>query len=395
MDDKVKKIEQIDCIDCGFSFDATLHMCPKCEQADEIHLHALSAVTSRFSSEKGSNELKIDIGKDWPLDTNQICLDFIENIEGKFTSKMRFHSYLSKDISIDSVPYKLNKYLEGKLSFKDLVRFFLENLKDNAVKAGTHLVTGGNIVFMHYKSHEEDDEGKFFAVMVSEKSGFDFDPETQVPRSRDHINLDRLKQAARIDLTLFDEVYPEESHYLQFIQGTSKSEFFKLSFGCDIGNVDNAESIKQIRQAVTDFGKAQKLGPNFTKKSSEAVETVILSAAKSKTAISLKSVINAVETIIPEKSKGKGLFEDFLKSEKYRINPYVQPSTQMAEDGNWVNIETKESSFKGKIQKDKVKQVGHGDVYNVEFDTANQKLIIKLTDPKIIEELTRLTKEND
>lgn len=395
MDDKIEAIEHIDCVDCGFNYDVSLDSCPKCEDRADEPLHAISAVTSRFTSEKGSEELKIDIGKDWPLATNKICLDFISSIEGKFTSKTRFHSFLSEDNSKDSVPYKLQEYMKGNLTFRELVAFYLESLRENAVKAGTRLVTGGNIVFMHYKSHEEDDEGKFFAVMVSEKSGFDFDPLTQVPRSTEHVNLERLKQAARVDLTLFDEVYPEESHYLQFIEGTAKSEFFKISFGCSANNVDNAESINQIRKAVTEFSKKNRLGPNFSRKASEAVEKEITQAAKSKRAISLQHIVSVVESEIPAKSGAKGLFGEHLKNESYRINPYVQPTLNMAEQGNWVMVETAGNSFSGKIQKDKVKKRGHGDDTSVEFDGQSNSLIVKITDPNIIEELNRLTRENE
>ena len=66
----------------------------------------------------------------------------------------------------------------------------------------------------------------------------------------------------------------------------------------------------------------------------------------------------------------------------------------MAEDGNWVTIETDHSSFKGKVLKNKITKVGDSVGSNVEFDVENKKLVIKLTDPDQIAELTRVVEEN-
>ena len=392
----MKKIDLIECNNCGFKFDSSLESCPKCELVSSIKESPLivkAAVTARFTSEKGSDELTIDIGREWPL-TSKICLDLIGQVEAKFKAKIKFHSFLSKNKTGTSVPTSVRKYIDNNSSFRELVAFFLNELKSNAMAAGTRLVTGGNLVFMHYKTHEEDDVGKFFAILVSKKDGFDFEQDTQIPKSSSHIDLSKLKQAVRIDLTLFDEVYPEPSHYLQFIQGTSKSEFFKIAFGCNVNNVDNAESVEQIRQAVVDFGKVNKLGPVFSRNATDAIEKQFQWAVKNREAISIDLIIQEVEQQIPNRAKNKGLFTDFLTAGNYRINPYVQPSRKMAEDGNWVTIETDHSSFKGKVLKNKITKVGDSVGSNVEFDVENKKLVIKLTDPDQIAELTRVVEEN-
>ncbi|EOL3825930.1 nucleoid-associated protein [Escherichia coli] len=120
---------------------------------------------------------------------------------------------------------------------------------------------GGSVVFIHYKSTEPEDLGKLLIVMVDKQSAYDFDSDKLTPTRLNPINTDALRQAAMFDLTLFEASYPENKgdSYVHFLQGKSKSDFFKDSLGCRHDS-DNKRSIQQLFSAIDIFASKNSLG---------------------------------------------------------------------------------------------------------------------------------------
>lgn len=112
----------------------------------------------------------------------------ITQVEKKFDAKNKFHSYLSEDNSIKSVPHFLEGYIKEEIDFKQLITQLMAEIISSARGVGAHKITGGNILFMHYKSHDKGDLGQLLAIMVDKKDGFDFDAVSLVPRNTPHIN---------------------------------------------------------------------------------------------------------------------------------------------------------------------------------------------------------------
>ncbi|MCA6221966.1 nucleoid-associated protein [Photorhabdus sp. UCH-936] len=124
-------------------------------------------------------------------------------------------------------------------------------LESNADKS---TLVGGALIFIHYKTEEDiTGLGRLLILMVDKKGVFDFD-RNLVPEQITSIDIDLLRQATMVDLTLFEASYPDNDgeSYIGFISGKSKSRFFKRALGCD-PKIDNQRSIFEIFRAINDF----------------------------------------------------------------------------------------------------------------------------------------------
>ena len=385
----------LDCVDCGFSYDDGVAECPRCEEQEKNErprLVSVAAVTAEFITKTGSSKLESKLGSLWPA-SDDVCFKLITLVEKKFAAKNKFHSYLKEDNSIHSTPSRLENYIKGVVNFESLVGLFMKEMVNSAEDAGAHKVTGGNIVFMHYKGHEPEDLGHMLAIMVDKKDGFDFD-ENLVPKDTPHINIDAMRQAALYDLTLFDATYPEvpkRDTYLKFIKGNSAGAFFKKAFGCDESNTDNAHSVEQFRLAIVEFEEKHSLGANFYNDARRDFELLIEKAAKKDgIPVSLDELNEAVEAHIPHDSPLKGTFGTFVNVNGYEINQHIEPTADSVKKGQWVNVESIDKSFSGKVVRTKVGKCGSG--MPVEYE--NGRLTVLITDESKRKELEKLIEAN-
>lgn len=385
----------LDCVECEFSYDEEQSdECPRCIELakDRPELVAVSAITSQFITQAGSSSLDSKIGELWP-ESDDVCYKLITEVEGKFKRKNKFHSYLSENKSSASIPSRLQSYISNKIEFKTLVTLFMGEILNAARDAGASKVSGGNIVFMHYKGHEEGDIGRFLAIMVTKKDGFDFDETNLVPKGSSHINLDALRQAALFDLTLFDEIYPDipdSETYLKFIKGNSTGAFFKKAFGCDENNADNAESVEQIREAIADFQEKYSFSSHFYNEARKSVDVIIEKAAKNKESVPLTKLFDAVEKHIPDDSHLKGTFGIFVNENEYQINQHIEPSLDSAKKGKSISVEANDKSFTANIIRKKVGGKGSGK--SIEYHDG--QIILNVTDEKVRQELEKLVEAN-
>ncbi|WP_342230235.1 nucleoid-associated protein, partial [Yersinia enterocolitica] len=246
------------CSECDFEYPNIVDVCEQCgheveiEKIDPNEFVAVSAVTAQL--DKGSSgTLEAKVGRLWNLN-NAVSNDFINKIELKFRRKNKFHNFLTKDELPNSIPTLLRKYIGDKLKFKTLVQSILSKIKvivsnDGRILSG---LKNNNIIFIHYKTTgDESDFGRLLIVMVDKKSGFDFESVALTPKKLSPIDTDALRQAALFDLTLFDITYPDNNgeSYVKFIQGKSKSDFFKDALGCK-REIDNNRSIQELFDAI-------------------------------------------------------------------------------------------------------------------------------------------------
>ncbi|MCH2058022.1 MAG: nucleoid-associated protein [Thalassotalea sp.] len=385
----------LDCVECEFSYDEKQYEeCPRCIELsqDRPELVAVAAITAQFITQAGSSRLDSKIGELWP-ENDDVCFKLITEVERKFKRKNKFHSYLLESNNSVSVPSRLQSYICKNIEFKTLVTLFMGELLSAARDAGAYKVAGGNIVFMHYKGHEEDDIGRFLAIMVTKKDGFDFDETNLVPKDSSHINLDALRQAALFDLTLFDEIYPaipDSETYLKFIKGNSTGAFFKKAFGCDENNADNAESIEQIREAIADFQEKYSFSSHFYNEARKSVDSIIEKAAKNKESIPLTKLFDAVEQHIPDDSHVKGTFGVFVNENEYQINQHIEPTLTSAKKGKSISVEASDKSFSAEIVRKKVGGKGSGK--SIEYHDG--QIILNLTDEKVKQEFEKLVEAN-
>lgn len=387
----------ITCEECGREYEEALDSCPDCDaksdDAQRPSLVAVAAITAQFQTEKGNSKLSSEVGDLWPKN-DDVCFGLITQIERKFKRKNKYHSYYEHDSSPASVPSRLQLYIAGKVSFKALVELFMKDLVEAAINAGAYKVAGGNIVFMHYKSLEDDDVGRLLAIMVDKKNGFDFD-DNLIPKNSEQINLDALRQAALFDLTLFDATYPNEptgETYLRFIKGVSRGSFFKSAFGCEI-KADNGRSVEQLHAAIDKYQEHFKLPLSFFDKAKEKVDELLAKAAKEHQEISARKLYEAVESLLPQERDLRGTFEKFVNEHEYEINDHIEPTRNNANFGQWVEVVASDESFNAKIYRSKLGILGSDK--SVQYDLDNHQLIFKVTDPATREALSKNVKAHE
>jgi nucleoid-associated protein YejK len=392
---KIKGVFMLSCVECDFSYEEILNECPRCIEldiAERPELIAVAAMTAQFITKQGSSKIEAKLGELWP-ESDEVSFKLISEVERKFKNKNKFHSYFTHDDSRDSAPNILNGYINEVITFKSLVHKFMESLVASARDVGVHKVGGGNIVFMHYKNQEQDDIGRLLAIWVTKKEGFDFDEETLLPKDSSHLNLDAMRQAALFDLTLFDAVYPatpDEDTYLKFIKGTSTGEFFKAAFGCDENNADNVHSIKQFRKAVSDYQDKHKLANDFYMDATTKVETLLEKAHKAGKAISLSTLCNTVDGLLPDDSPLKGTFERFINDNGYAINHHIEPTLNSVKAGKSIEVVAVDKSFTAKILRKEIGYAGTGSI--VEYEEG--RLTFLITDEGQKKELAKLASAN-
>lgn len=385
----------LDCVDCGLSYEDAYEECPKCDELNSVErpeLVVVAAMTAQFITQAGSSKLESKVGALWP-ENNDICFKLITEVERKFKGKNKFHSFFNEDKSHSSTPSRLKKYVAEDIEFTTLANLFMNELVYAARDAGAHKVTGGNIVFMHYKGHEVGDLGRLLAVMVTKKEGFDFDEKSLIPKDSTHINLDAMRQAALFDLTLFDAIYPEtpdSETYLKFIKGSSTAEFFKVAFGCNENNADNARSVEQMREAIADFQEKHSLTSNFYDSARKSVDAILEKAAKDKKPVSVNTLFDAVESNLPDNSHLKGTFGSFVNENNYEINQHIEPTLDSVKKGKSINIEAGDKSFSANIIRNKIGSIGSGKA--VEY--SDGQLILNVADDKTRNELEKLVEAN-
>lgn len=292
------------------------------------------------------------MGTQWNL-TTPVASEFIERIEKKFRRKNKFHNFLSKDSLPTSIPTLLSKFINKKTKFIDLCTVIMEKFKlnSNSEELVGSLV-GGSLVFVYYKSMDDGDLGKLLIVMVDKRSGFDFEDITLTPKRLNPVNTDDLRQAAMFDLTLFDECYPDdETHsYVDFIQGKSKSDFFKDSLGCT-KNVDNKRSIAELFTAIESFVLHNALGRATRENADTLVREFLDSKARDKNdkSVSIDDIQNIIDKCLPKDSMHRATFKDYVNVNEFKIDAQFEPTIFSAKTALTINLADEDKNFEIKI----------------------------------------------
>lgn len=330
------------------------------EQAMSTHgikpLRAVAGYLTKDAQKKPAFFSK-GLGKLWDFD-DSISIEFIKEIERKFRRKNKKFGYFSKDVS--SAPRELSQYYQSsddKLasSFLSFCDGLMANLSNEANEVTAPPSAGGNVVMMHYTSHESDDMGKVLVMLLEKKSMFDFDDDLR-PERMEPIDTSAIKQSALIDVNLFHASYPENDGdpYLKFIEGSSRADFFKSALGCD-ETANNEKSVQEIDRAVSDFigSKISDLG--LAEEIRDGVKSLLLEHAKPDSEpLSLGMIENRVDQILPEGSAEKSTFSSFVNDNEYFVSEWFSPTSYRAgkvgkivlvDDNKSYDVEVSENSI--------------------------------------------------
>lgn len=360
------------------------------QEFDYSDFKVVSAVTAVLNSKQYSYE----VGDLWPQ-SKDVCKKFVNAVEVKFKRKNKFHSYYGQELkdSKSSVPNRLLSYLGGE-GFKDFVTNIVSSIADEAAVANASS-NASNIVFVHYSSQEEGDLGRLLVVMLDKKNGFDFD-QNLVPKDAAHINLDSLKQAAYVDLTLFKELFPSaplNETYLKFIQGSSRADFFKKALGCEV-KADNGKSIRQLREALESFQVDKGLSDKFFEKVQGKFEASYKKALSTsgESSISLDYLASLVDSELPVNSKLQGKFLIYV-NRNYEVNEYIEPTHHAVREDQWINVKASDETYSVKVFRKKIGKPGSGN--SIEFNSETNKLTFFIDDQSARISLRRLVGLDD
>lgn len=302
---------------------------------------AITASMERDTSLVG-NPFKSVLGNLWNLNS-KAANDFIGQIEKKFRRKNKFHSYFSGSPS-NSTPINLEKYITSKIDFQNLAQAQMSVIVYVANSNERSTLQGGNLVFIHYKTlGDEDDVGRLMIVMVDKKSAFEFDVTLQ-PKALQPIDTDALRQAAMFDLTLFTVIYPkkEGSTYLHFIEGRSKSDFFKTALGCD-STVPNKESVSNLFEAIKSFSQHNGLKPAQQEKLTQSVYDFLDKHIGKQ--VSLGDIQHIVDKQLPDGHEAVGSFTEFANDKGFQINDFFEATRASLNNGVSIKIVDFESNY--------------------------------------------------
>ena len=312
--------------------------------AAHAEFEVVAAITASMERDTDlvGNPFKSELGNLWNLNS-KAAHDFIGQIEKKFRRKNKFHSYFS-GVPSNTTPVNLEKYISKDIGFQKLAEAQMSVIMyvANSNERGT--LQGGNLVFIHYKTPGDlDDVGRLMIVMVDKKSAFEFDKTLQ-PKALQPIDTDALRQAAMFDLTLFSIVYPKNdgATYLHFIEGRSKSDFFKTALGCD-NTIPNKESVSNLFEAIKSFAQHHQLKPALQEKLTQGVYDFLDKHIGKQ--VSLDDIQHIVDKQMPDGHKAVGSFSEFANDQGFQINDFFEATRASLNNGVSVKIDDVERNY--------------------------------------------------
>ena len=348
------------CLECGNLLDDPNVACDKCGATPHVvvlnkqSFFPIGAVTASLEK-NDARVFEYRLGDIWDL-RNEVASEFITRIEKKFSRKNKFHNFLDSDQTPFSIPSILKKYINKNNEFINLAKAIIEKLKQNANnETRVAQLQGGSVVLIHYKSADSEDLGKLLIVMVDKQSAYDFDTDKLTPTRLNPINTDALRQAAMFDLTLFEASYPENKgdSYVHFLQGKSKSDFFKDSLGCRHDS-DNKRSIQQLFNAIDVFVSKNSLGRVLRDTIDNEVKLLLEKKSKDKSgnkSVKIEDISKVIDQCLTDSHKCKGTFVDFVNINGFQIDPQFEPTPKSAESALTIEVADNDNNFKLKIMR--------------------------------------------
>lgn len=322
-------------------------------------------------------------GDPWGLDSEDVQL-FIKRVEKKFQGKGKSHGVIKYDPMPMAIPQIFARYQKAQLDFYQFVSAVMGKMKVEANYDKAKL-SGGAIIFIHYKIDEEiESKGRLLILMVDRKGVFNFDDKL-VPEKLTSIDIDSLRQAAMLDLTLLDECYPDNNGepYIHFITGNSRSEFFKRALGCD-PKLDNKRSLDEASRAIDQFSNLMSLTMFEKRKVIDQYKEYVENKARHPTdkKITVMAIQHCIENALPDNVNIKGKFSAYVHENEYKIDQYFEPTIFSAQNSAQLEVYDENKNYLCKISKSIIGEKGKSKG-KVIYDRENAELIIALSDSGI------------
>lgn len=264
-------------------------------------------------------------------------------------------------------------------SFLALADVTLSDLVEKMNNRQSLSSNAGYVIFSHY----QEDRYEFLMIaLVRNRPTISLDNELH-PTQIDEVDLDKLHQAAKINLTNYRK---GKDSYLSFIGSKEKgdvSQYFAETFGCT--------SATPSKKATGDLIKAAKefCSENGMKEQQEQIVEDVVSYMNRQRSEKQSAQLPDVEQIFdqyipPEQAETlTGTFGKFANSDRYQVSHEFQPHRHT------LNAVTKVKAKADNWQLDFAKRaVGPANSgQEIEFDEASQTLTIRRIPSKVVEQL--------
>lgn len=333
----------------------------------------LKAITYLLKKDVTSKSklFKVDAGKLWDI-TNPIAIEFIVEIEKRFRNKSKRYGYFSSTKS--SIPKELTKYYTSNnkkidsefLSFSNGLAVSLGHAADEVNASPT---VGGNVIIMHYTSHEDGDLGRILIVLLDKKSMFNFDDDLR-PERLEPIDTRALKQAALFDINLFSvsTAARDTDPYLKFIEGSSKAAFFKEALGCD-EKVDNEKSVSEVNRSIRDFIAVNKIDLTLAEEIRDGVKALLIQHSRTNSEpLSVDAIQRRIDQLLPENSVYKNTYSDFAHDNEYQISEWFQPTSYHAKKIGKITISDENKSYEAEVSENSIGEMGSNKPVKISSD---------------------------
>lgn len=314
-------------------------------------------------------------GQDWDLNA-QICVDFVNFIEKKFSKSGKIFGYVDK-VSVGAAKSYLD-YVGGG-DFSIFVNDVMASLCNEASDPARSSLSEGYVVFARYKASSGRDT--LLVVMLGKLDGYDFvDDVNLTPKNTESLNLQDFRQAACMDLTSFAVEYPknEGESYLYFIKGKSKSEFFTVALGCS-DSVVGKVCVDNLKDALSKYMQEDGAGLTLALRRDIQVRVYDYVESRAGKTVSLSDVQVVIDKCLPEHSEFYGGFHKYLhhNSERFKVSEEFQPSHSAAKGMSYLPVKLSSGDFDGQVKYSAI-TVGEHQGSDVSVDSDFVYLRIKL-----------------
>lgn len=291
---------------------------------------------------------------------------------GSFEADTNNHPFQSWAKDLYAEDYSKQVFIELTVSTVNRIKFFIE--KEN-------FATGGFLVFVHYR---DNNQTYLMIAMIKDKGGLTFTSNMELTDVQ-HIDLEKLHQAARIDLERFEH---GEDSYLSFLKDTKPkgdkekevTGYFTDALGCtDL--ISSNHATKAVFNLIDEIFTEARLNP-------KPIQDEIHDFLKERhpNSVKLEEIAAKLNYHLPIESHDA--FIEKANSDNFRISQEFFPSLTIL--SNFKRVHHKSTTWNLSFDKN---VLGTPESQaEIIFNAKENSLTINSLPQKFIDELIELTK---
>lgn len=329
----------------------------------------IEAVLHRISKERGASgagsttaQARADA-----LSIDAVLTRTAEDLRKIYTTTAQGYGIFNADEDTHAFPRMLREYRAGTRTF---LQFSTGTLNVIAARmADEQFATGGYALFLRY-----DDSGREWMMvgMLKLRPGTSVNDETLELEDTVSLDLDHLHEAARVDLTKWQE---DQQPYLSFIKkrsGQDVSNYFRSALGCT-DYTDSKHHTEKIKKALEDFFAQKEWSRDQRQAAKKTFVELCEAHNEAGNPVNLDSLSAVIDTQEPS------AFASFVREGNYPVSNVFQPAKSVY--SKWKRISRSFGSVKVAFE---VQDVTSG---TVDYDDENGYMVIRNPPQDLIDQI--------